>query len=525
MGYKSDARAKTILIWRSDMIKKPLIYAMICSLVFSMAGCAAQSDLPPNMVEGSGVIEFLPSSSQDSGSIPENPPAVTSSQGSAQSPSTSQPSSASQSAPAGSSQGGSSALQSASSSSNASQSASQPQESPSSQSASSSSSQGSVPEEEEKDDSVSVSPSGELRAVWISYLELGTMLTGQSASQYRSNIRQACRNAANLGLNTIILQVRPFGDAIYPSEYFPQSYLFNGTEGGLNSAPFDALEIAIEEAHGLGLRLEAWVNPYRIRSSASTKPLNRENPAQDYLDAGGDVVIQSGSMISFNPGSEEAQDHIVDGVRELVENYDLDGIHFDDYFYPTTDASFDRDTYNNSGTSKSLAAWRRSNVTALMGKVHEVTSGAGVRFGISPQGNNSNNLNSQYVDIEEIAQLGYADYICPQMYFGFQNAACPYKSTIADFNRMVRGTGVELYVGLATYKFGKEDTWAGAGKNEWIGTTDIIARQVAAARELSEYGGFILYRYDSTFVPSSFYSGAALTQAKTEMENLKAILD
>ncbi len=490
------------------MIQRALSFTITLSIIFSLIGCAAQPNPKPNVVEGSGTIEFSSSSGNPQeapDSIPENPPAVSSSQ----------ESQASDSSKASSSQASSQADPSSQSSSQA-------------PSSSQSQSYEVVDEEEEEDGRESGGsskvPDGEMRAVWISYLELGTMLTGKSASQYRSNIRQAVANAARLGLNTVILQVRPFGDAIYPSQYFPQSYLFNGTEGKLDSAPFDALEIAIDEAHDAGLRLEAWVNPYRIRSSASNKPLSSDNPAQDYLDQGGDVVIQSGSLISFNPGSKKAQDHIVDGVRELVENYDLDGIHFDDYFYPTTDASFDRDTYEQSGSGKSLAAWRRSNVTTLMGKVHEVTSSAGVRFGISPQGNNSNNLNSQYVDVEEIAQKGYADYICPQMYFGFQNSGCPYESTIKDFNRMVRGTGVELYVGLATYKFGKEDTWAGSGKNEWIGTTDIIARQVETARQLSEYGGFILYRYDSTFNPDSFYSGSARAQAKTEMENLKAII-
>ncbi len=503
---------QNVPVGREIMIQKTLSLIAAASLIFSMAGCAAQPAPAPNMVEGSGTIEFSPSSVSEENSIqpvPESPPAVSSSSTAGSVSSSSSSTKSEPQASSGSSSPASESVPSQESSSSHSQSQTQQEDD----------------REQEKENTVPA-PRDEMRAVWISYLELADLLTNQSAGQYRSKIAQACENAADLGLNTIVLQVRPFGDAIYPSEYFPQSYLFDGTEGDLNSAPFDALEIAIEEAHSRGLALEAWINPYRIRSAASAKPMSSQNPAREYLEQGGDVVIQDGSMISFNPGSKEAQDHIVNGVRELVENYDLDGIHFDDYFYPTTDASFDRDTYEASGTGKSLAEWRRSNVTTLMGKVYDVTSSAGVRFGISPQGNNSNNLNSQYVDVEEIARKGYADYICPQMYFGFQNSGCPYESTIRDFNRMLQGTGVGLYVGLATYKFGKEDTWAGAGKNEWIGTTDMIARQVEAARSLSEYGGFILYRYDSTFRPESFYGSAAITeQVRAEMENLQDILD
>ncbi len=514
------------------MIQRTLSIIIAISLVFSLIGCAARNTTPtPDIIKGEESLAFTSSSSQSEIGQPENPPAVTSSQSFVTSSSSSSQSESSSSTSSGSSQ---SASQSQSqsgnaSSSSASQSASSStassQSSQSSQSSSSSQPDYEVEDNESKNDTP-VTVGDEIRAVWISYLELGTMLTDQSSSQYRSNIRKACANAAEMGLNTIILQVRPFGDAIYPSAYFPQSYLFNGTEGKRNSAPFDALAIAIEEAHAKGLRLEAWVNPYRVRSTASTKPLGNDNPAQDFLDSGSDAVVKSGALISYNPGNTEAQNHIVNGIIELVKNYDIDGIHFDDYFYPTTDASFDKGTYQSSGTGKSLAQWRRSNVTTLMGKVYNAIKGVdkSVTFGISPQGNNNNNLNAQYVDIAEIAQKGYVDYICPQMYFGFNNSGCPYQSTIESFNKMVKGTGVQLYIGLATYKFGKQDSWAGNGINEWVDTTDIIARQVKSARKLTEYGGFILYRYDSCFSIDGFYTGSARTQAKTEMKNLAAIL-
>ncbi|MEG1686715.1 MAG: family 10 glycosylhydrolase [Angelakisella sp.] len=368
-----------------------------------------------------------------------------------------------------------------------------------------------------------------MRSVWISYLELGSMLTGKSSSAYRANLAKAFQTCAEFGLNTVVLQVRPFGDAIYPSRYFPQSYLFTGTEGHVGEAPFDALQIAVEEAHKQNLRIEAWLNPYRVRAKA-TRGLSADNPANAMLRTGD--AVKMGEVITYNPASEAAQQLIVNGVAEIVQNYKVDGIHFDDYFYPTTSADFDAvqfSDYKAGGGSKSLAAWRRSNVTSLVRKVHDAiqTENSAVLFGISPQGNMSNNLNIQYVDVEELLRQQLIDYLCPQMYFGFQNTGCPYQSTIETFNRMAKGTGVRVYVGLATYKFNKQDSWAGDGKNEWIGTTDLIKRQVEAARGLTEYGGFVLYRYDSSFHPAVTYPGdsTAQAQAKTELQNLKKILE
>lgn len=375
----------------------------------------------------------------------------------------------------------------------------------------------------------SVKAPEEVRSIWISYLELGTLLTGKSEAEYRTNMAEAFDNCVDFGLNTVVLQVRPFGDAIYPSRYFPQSYLFTGTEGAVGAAPFDALAIAVEEAHKRALQIEAWINPYRVRS-AGGKPLHPTNPALKLLESGG--AVKMGELISYNPdNAKEAQALIVNGVIEIVENYAVDGIHFDDYFYPTTDPAFDSGdylAYQGFGGKKDLAGFRRENVTQLMQQVHGAIQKTKpeVLFGISPQGNMENNLNKQYVDVAEIVKKGYIDYLCPQMYFGFANSSCPYQATVEFFDALCRDTDVQLYVGLCTYKFGKPDTWAGAGKDEWIGTTDILSRQVSAARKLQEYGGFALYRYDSTMNPAGYFAEDSVikTQAVTEMGNLQALL-
>ncbi len=524
-------------------MKKALSIVIAISMLLSVVACSKTPDPPKeNMVASSAPIDYFTAdkSSASSQINPESPSANVDSSSQAPSSSSSQvPSSSSSQASSSSSTQASSSSSSqtpSSSSSQAVSSSSTQAPSQSSSQASSSSepevSSSSTPEVDDspKDSNSAEPPPDEVRSVWISYLEYGNMLRGQSASQFRSNMSDVFETISDYGLNTVVVHVRPFGDAIYDSDIFPTSYIFDGTEGNIGDVPFDALQIMVEEADRYDLRIEAWINPYRVRNDDS-KPMASDNPAIEMMSDGSRDVIKFGETITYNPASEKSQDLIVAGVAEIVENYDIDAIHFDDYFYPTTDPAFDSADYNaylNSGGNLSLANWRRDNVTDLIRKVYnEINSiDPSVDFGISPQGNNDNNYSMQYVDIQEIVDEGLIDYLCPQIYFGFDNDICPYAETTDLFNEIVRGTDVDLYVGLATFKFGNVDTWAGSGKNEWLNTTDIIARQVEYARTVSDYEGFILYRYDSTFAPSSYYgSNSQSNQAETEMDNLKDLLN
>ena len=368
--------------------------------------------------------------------------------------------------------------------------------------------------------------SEEIRAVWLSYLDLKPMLLTSAdksvgEKQFTENIEKAFDNIQVLGLNTVIAQVRPFGDALYESELFPWSYLAAGKEG---KAPgFDPLEIMIEQAHQRGLRLEAWVNPYRIRNSATNQPMSKSNPAQAMLQSG-DAIRYNGAT-TYDPASKKAQKLIVDGVREIVEGYEVDGIHFDDYFYPTTDAAFDAKSYQayqKSGGKSKLADWRRDNVNDLVKAVYQAVKDVDedVVFGISPQGNMENNYDKQFIDVKTwLTKDGYLDYICPQIYFGFQNKTCPYAETVEAWNDLIEND-VKLYVGLAPYKLGLEDTYAGKGKWEWTRSGTILSRMVETAREEEHYQGFALFRYDSVFQPQS----AVKADVSKELDSLKDIL-
>ncbi|MEG2290394.1 MAG: family 10 glycosylhydrolase [Clostridium sp.] len=363
----------------------------------------------------------------------------------------------------------------------------------------------------------------EIKAVWISYLDLSPMLKGKTEKEFKSNISKALDNVEALGLNTVIVQVRPFSDAIYKSKYFPWSSYCTGTEGG--NPGYDPLKIMIEEAHSRKIRLEAWINPYRVRNDSTKTAIDSSNPASEWINSGSDSIININGGIYYNPGSESVRELVVNGVKEIVENYRVDGIHFDDYFYPSSDINIDKkvfDEYVASGGNLDLANWRRENVNIVVKQVYKAIKeiNSEVVFGISPQGSMKNNFENQYIDVKKMVQNpGYIDYICPQVYYGFENQGNDFTKAINEFNDMVTEPSVKLYLGLSPYKLGSEDTWAGNGKDEWKNTTDILKRQVAASEKLKNYDGVFFFRYDSLFNPGA----EVKNQVEQEVNNLKEV--
>ena len=193
---------------------------------------------------------------------------------------------------------------------------------------------------------------GEYRAVWISYLELQGM-DYTSAEAFRAGAASMLDQCAALGLNTILLQVRPFGDAIYPSALYPWSHICTGTQGV--DPGFDPLDLFLTEAHNRGLSVEGWINPYRLRASAASPAvLAGSNLANTHPE----WVVEVSGGLYLNPAIPEAAAYVVEGVAELVRNYPVDGVHFDDYFYPTTDPAVDAAQFAASGAAD-LGAWRR----------------------------------------------------------------------------------------------------------------------------------------------------------------------
>ena len=351
-------------------------------------------------------------------------------------------------------------------------------------------------------------PAGEWRAVWVSYLEWAAM-DFSTEDAFRAGVVQLLDNCTGLGLNTVLAQVRPFGDALYRSTLFPWSHLCTGVQG--QDPGFDPLDVLLQEAHTRGISVEAWVNPYRLRSSAAMPPNLAEN---NLANTHPDWLCTAGEGLYLNPAVPAAADYVVQGVAELVQNYPVDGIHFDDYFYPTTDPAFDADDYAAAGTALSLDDWRRQNVNALMALCYRTAHEYGVRFGVAPIGDPDRSYADQYSDAALwLAQGGYVDYLMPQLYWG-QNytkngsTAQSLCQLAARWAALPRAEDVTLAVGLGAYRIGDGDGSDTPG--EWS-TGHSLADQLAALNTLGiDYIG--LYRYDSLFNNTAYPTLAAAEQ-------------
>ncbi len=290
---------------------------------------------------------------------------------------------------------------------------------------------------------------------------------GLSADQLKKEIDTIMDNTVQMGLNTVYFQVRPSGDALYPSDYYPTSAYVVKKQG--DPLPLDILAYAIESAHDRGLSFHAWINPYRVTSSTtSTSGLASSNPA--IKNPG--WVVTNGKKLFLNPGLPEVRQYITDGVMEIVNKYNVDGIHFDDYFYPSELGNWDdAAAYKKYGNGKTLADWRRSNNDALVKGVYEAIKAKNpkIQFGISPAGvwaKKSTSLPegttgigattetyyTAFADTRKWVKEGWLDYICPQVYWEISHKAAPFQPIVDWWNDTVAGTGVDLYIGIAAYK-------------------------------------------------------------------------
>lgn len=361
-----------------------------------------------------------------------------------------------------------------------------------------------------------------VKSVWITYFELEQFTsTSKTADEFREVIKGVFDIVKDAGLNTVTVQVRPCADAFYKSDYFPVSKYCFGTQGA--ELKYDPLEIMVSSAHAMNLRIEAWINPYRVSQSNDINELSDDNPAKKWYqneETKSNVYISD--KIYFNPASEAVTDLIVNGVKEIVMNYAVDGIHFDDYFYPTDKEDIDAKEYSeyvDSGGELALDDWRRENVSNMVKSVYSAVkeSNSAVQFGISPQSNVKTDHNVLYADVEKWAsEEGYVDYICPQIYYGFYNEVQPFTRTAKEWSE--RTTAVKLYVGLPLYKAGTKDEFASADQdyaiNEFVDNNNIISRQIIYLENLSNVGGYYIYSY-------SYLADAQTDAVKNEVENIK----
>ena len=335
----------------------------------------------------------------------------------------------------------------------------------------------------------------EKRAIYVSYIELEKYIK-KSESDSKYNINKMIESIKNNEFNMILLQVRSFSDSIYPSKYFPWSLKVSNEEG--ISPGYDILDYFIKKAHKNKIEIHAWINPYRIRNNNDTSNISKNSIAYTWLNTNNIEVSDKG--IYYNPASNEVIDLIVNGVKELVNNYDIDGIHLDDYFYNSE--TIDLNNYNEYKVNHniSLKDYRLMKVNELIEKIHKITKNKGILFGIAPDANIDNNYNKNYADVYKWGSSNkYVDYLMPQLYYGFYNEVKPFYKTIKEWNDVVKNSNVKLIPALSLYKSGNIDEFAKSGRDEWINNDNILMRQIIVTRNIKKCIGFSIFRYDSMF--------------------------
>ena len=346
-----------------------------------------------------------------------------------------------------------------------------------------------------------------LKGIWVatvSNIDFPSK-SGLSAAELRAEIDTIVNNAAAWGFNAIFLQVRPKSDAIYISNIFPSSDCVVAKQG--DPLPLDCLEYFITAAHSKGIELHAWLNPYRIMQSGTgghkLELLAETNPARLHPEW---VVKHTDGASYYNPGIPEVRKLIIDGILEIVNNYNIDGIHFDDYFYPYSNASSFADDaqyekYKSEGQSK--ADWRRQNNDMLVEQTAAAikTVKPNLAFGISPSGvwalKTNNSLGTDiksssesyyqvYADTRKWVVNEWIDYICPQIYWEIGHSTAPFKPIVDWWDNLVSDTDVKLYVGIAAYK--------GSSANAYM-TPAEIQNQLSYLKIKEHVAGSVFFSY------------------------------
>lgn len=346
-----------------------------------------------------------------------------------------------------------------------------------------------------------------MRGVWVSSVANIDYPSqqGLSADQLKSEADTILNNIAAMGLNTVFLQVRPSADALYQSALFPWSRYVSGTAGQAPDGDFDVLAYWVEGAHSRGLQLHAWLNPYRITRDGKEEldALPETSPAKQHPE----WVVEYEGNYYFNPGLPAVQQLVVDGAAEIVRNYDVDGIHLDDYFYPGTDFN-DAAAYARYGEDfDDIGDWRRDNVNTLIASLDETVHAINpeLSFGVSPAGiwdnkadnpkgsdtNGRSSYREIYCDSVEWVKRGTVDYICPQLYWSIGYEIADFEVLVDWWQDIVSTSDVALYIGIGAYRAAEAEPG-----DVWYGTAE-LERQLDMLDNSIDIQGEVFFSYAS----------------------------
>ncbi|PRX98784.1 glycoside hydrolase family 10 protein [Allonocardiopsis opalescens] len=349
-------------------------------------------------------------------------------------------------------------------------------------------------------------PKRQLRGAWIATVHHidWPSRAGLSAAEQQEEYRALLDEAVALNLNAVFVQVRPQADAFYPSAYEPWSRWLTGEQGA--DPGYDPMEFLVAETHARGLEFHAWFNPYRI-GEYELEELHPDHPARRHPG----WTVRYGGALHYNPGLPHVRDFVADAIVDTAVRYDVDGVHFDDFFYPYPVAGEEFDDAAayaaHGGGAADRDDWRRANVDALVSQVSARLRAAKpwVKFGISPFGVWRNaatdpsgsdtragvqNYDDLHADVRTWIRSGWIDYVVPQLYW-------PRGFTIADYDVLVPwwaaevdGSDTQLYIGQAAYMAGEDDPAAWRDPGE-------LASHLAANREYPQVAGDLYFSMTS----------------------------
>lgn len=349
-------------------------------------------------------------------------------------------------------------------------------------------------------------PKREMRGVWIStHLSLDWPNRLHTPAQQRAELVRILDHNKATGMNAAFLQVRSQSDAMYPSDLEPWSYYLTNNQGSAPSPAWDPLQFAIDESRKRGLEFHAWINPYRAVATATSAGNTAQYAANHVSRTHPEWMLTVGNVMILNPGLAAVREHVTSVIMDIVNRYDIDGIHFDDYFYPAgtinDDAAYAADPRGFPATAAGRADWRRDNINLLIAGVNERIRAAKpwVKFGVSPSGiyrsstdpavgsptsnGASQHYLSNFADTRTWLRQGWLDYLAPQVYWYIGQAGSDYKLLVPWWNE--NAFGRHMYIGIADYKMNT------AG---WLDPKQ-VANQIALNRAQSTVSGQIHFRH------------------------------
>ena len=389
----------------------------------------------------------------------------------------------------------------------------------------------------------------ELRGVWVTtvrnndFPSKSVFQNGFNVAKFKKEFADILAVCRSFNLNALFFQVRPEGDAFYPSGVNPWSQYLTGEQGtSPGVANFDPLTYLINATHQAGMEFHAWLNPYRLtpttHKAADLEAALAILSPSHYARRHPDWVYFFNGQLFLNPGVPAVTEFMVATVDEILRNYNVDAIHLDDFFYPYpylkdgkmvtfADLSPDQASYKKYrvDASQTINQWREANINGLVYQLHRTiqrynyANKKHVEFGISPFGiwasdkekpggskTSPNQLSSlkEYVNSKLWIEAGWIDYVIPQVYWAFADELSPFDVVSKWWNDVVAGTGVKLYIGLGLYLYEEDPSWTNPKE---------IVRQLSFIRNLSNVSGFVFFTYHN------------LVKSKAENDALKKALE